>query len=47
MQRDAEVNLQLKEIGYTVFRFWEHEIKKDLEKCVNDIMVFISVGYNN
>ncbi|WP_370477684.1 very short patch repair endonuclease [Tamlana flava] len=47
MQRDAEVNLQLKEMGYTVFRFWEHEIKKDLEKCLNDIMVFISVGYNN
>ncbi|MEL0455000.1 very short patch repair endonuclease [Flavobacteriaceae bacterium SZ-1-7] len=47
MQRDAEVNLQLKEMGYTVFRFWEHEIKKDLEKCLNDILVFISVGYNN
>ncbi len=41
MQRDIEVNQQLTDLGYTVFRFWEHEIKKDLTKCVNDVLVFL------
>lgn len=34
MQRDIEVNNELAEIGYTVFRFWQHEIKKELDECV-------------
>lgn len=38
MQRDREVNQQLQEMHYTVFRFWEREVKVDLEKCVNDIL---------
>ncbi len=41
MQRDIEVNQQLTDLGYTIFRFWEHEIKKDLTKCVNDVLVFL------
>lgn len=41
MQRDEEVNQQLTDLGYTIFRFWEHEIKKDLRKCINDVLVFI------
>lgn len=31
MQRDEEVTAALKQKGYTVFRFWETEVKKDLE----------------
>ncbi len=34
MQRDQEVNQALKEQGYTVFRFWERSIKKDLDHCL-------------
>lgn len=34
MQRDAEVNEKLNAMGYTVFRFWETDIKKNLEKCL-------------
>lgn len=34
MQRDAEVNESLKEMGFKVFRFWEKEIKKDFENCL-------------
>ncbi|WP_291966727.1 very short patch repair endonuclease [Maribacter sp.] len=34
MQRDAEVNEKLIAMGYTVFRFWETDIKKNLEQCL-------------
>ncbi|MGC1515371.1 MAG: very short patch repair endonuclease [Maribacter sp.] len=34
IQRDKEVNQALKEKGYTVFRFWESEIKKELNSCL-------------
>ena len=34
MQRDAEVNEKLNAMGYTVFRFWETDIKKNLEQCL-------------
>ena len=47
MQRDKEVNQQLIEMGYTVFRFWAKDIKAELDKCVNDILVYIDVGENN
>ena len=41
IQRDGEVNQQLTEMGYSVFRFWEGDIKTELNKCINDILVFI------
>src|SRR5690554_1671604 len=44
MQRDIEVNQQLQDMGYTVFRFWEKEIKNDVNKCVNDILVYIDTS---
>ncbi len=47
MQRDKEVNQQLIEMGYTVFRFWAKDIKTELDKCINDILVYIDVGENN
>ncbi|WP_424004185.1 very short patch repair endonuclease [Maribacter sp. IgM3_T14_3] len=34
IQRDHEVNEELKNLGYTVFRFWETDIKKNLEECL-------------
>ncbi|RRQ49960.1 very short patch repair endonuclease [Maribacter algicola] len=34
MQRDEEVNRELERLGYTIFRFWEIEVKKELEKCL-------------
>jgi very-short-patch-repair endonuclease len=33
MQRDQEVNEILKGQEYTVFRFWEQELKRDFEGC--------------
>lgn len=38
MQRDKEVTAQLQAMGWTVLRFWEWQIKKRLDECVNTIM---------
>lgn len=34
VERDREVNDALSEMGWAVLRFWESDIKKDLDKCV-------------
>ncbi len=41
MQRDHEVNAELKRIGIKVFRFWENEIKKELERCVQEVVLHL------
>ncbi|APR59936.1 very short patch repair endonuclease [Staphylococcus condimenti] len=39
MERDQEVNQKLKDMGYTVIRFWEkHEVFKDMDGCVNQVL---------
>jgi DNA mismatch endonuclease (patch repair protein) len=35
--RDARVNRELSELGWTVLRFWEHEIAASLAKIVSTI----------
>lgn len=40
IQRDKEVNDKLAQMGFKVFRFWESEIKKDLDGCVEKIMEY-------
>lgn len=35
--RDRKVATQLRKEGWTVLRFWEHQIKKGLRKCVDRI----------
>jgi len=42
IQRDKEVNRALKEKGSTVFRFWESDIKKDLNTCVKKVIAHLS-----
>jgi DNA mismatch endonuclease (patch repair protein) len=37
IERDKEVNKYLKEHGWTVLRFWEKDIKKNVEACINKI----------
>ncbi|SDB64231.1 T/G mismatch-specific endonuclease [Flavobacteriaceae bacterium MAR_2010_188] len=46
MQKDREVNRVLEELGFTVFRFWEGEIKNNLERCINDVLEFLIIGKN-
>ncbi|BBO80425.1 very short patch repair endonuclease [Desulfosarcina ovata subsp. sediminis] len=36
-ERDKEVNLLLKNEGWRVLRFWEHEVKNDLDGCIERI----------
>ncbi len=47
MQRDQEVNQALKEKGYTVFRFWETEVKKDLESCLEKVLNVLNEHHAN
>lgn len=39
IERDLENTNYLLSNGWVVFRFWEHEIKKDLSGCVKKITV--------
>lgn len=36
-ERDLEVTLKLRDEGWTVLRFWESDIKKNLAECVEKI----------
>jgi len=38
IQRDIQNTQILQELGYIVIRFWEHEIKKDINDCVKKVM---------
>lgn len=40
-ERDAEVNDALTEQGWIVLRFWESDIKKQLEQCVAQILEYV------
>ena len=44
MQRDKEVTAQLQAMGWTVLRFWEWQIKKHLDECINTIMKAVEVS---
>ena len=37
MRRDIRVSRKLRREGWSVLRFWEHDIEKDPEKCVRRI----------
>lgn len=37
MERDKEVNSFLRSEGWTVLRFWGHEIKRDVVICANRV----------
>ena len=39
--RDEKQNRILKQKGYRVFRFWEHEINKSVSECINKIKEYI------
>ena len=37
MRRDVKTNKELKKQGWCIFRFWEHEITKDINRCIKRI----------
>ncbi|WP_017257711.1 very short patch repair endonuclease [Pedobacter arcticus] len=44
MQRDRENREALESKGYTVMRFWEHEIKQSLQACINQVELYIETA---
>ena len=42
IERDKEVNQKLESEGWTVLRFWETDIKKYPEKCINIINTYMN-----
>lgn len=38
ISRDIENTKKLESMGFTVFRFWEHEIKKNIGACIQKII---------
>jgi DNA mismatch endonuclease, patch repair protein len=47
MQRDQFVKEKLTEMGYTVMRFWEHEIKMNIKACVNQVLLYLEAARGN
>ena len=43
-ERDLEYTIRLRDEGWTVLRFWESEIKEDVEKCVDTIIKAMGVN---
>lgn len=41
VERDKEVNDMLTELGWIVLRFWESDIKKNLEGCIKEIFRYL------
>lgn len=41
IQRDKNNQIILEKMGYKVFRFWEHEIKKNLNGCINQVLDYL------
>lgn len=42
IRRDRRVNRQLKKLGWTVFHFWESDMKKNCEKFVGKVLEKLS-----
>ena len=43
MQRDRVANAKLESAGWTVLRYWSKEVEKDLELCLEEILMHL--GY--
>lgn len=43
IERDNEVNNFLEKEGWTILRFWESDIKKDMEKVLNEILIHLLI----
>lgn len=41
IERDKEVNATLSEQGWVVLRFWQKEIEKDIETCLDTIESYL------
>lgn len=46
MARDRNNTLSLSRLGWTVIRFWAHEVQENPDSCVNEILKSLSNGLN-
>lgn len=46
MERDFENTIELRDNGWIVLRFWETDIKKNLNKCIEEIIKNIEASKN-
>lgn len=46
IDRDIEVNKYLQNEGWKVFRFWESDIKKNPERCLNAVLNYMNTKSN-
>ena len=44
IERDKENNEALIALGYTVFRFWGEDVRKNLHKCINQIQLYLETA---
>lgn len=44
IKKDKRKNKYYRTLGYSVYRYWEHEIKEDVSACVDDILDNIEKG---
>jgi DNA mismatch endonuclease, patch repair protein len=44
VKRDKEVNKRLKNEGWTVVRFWEHDLENNLDGCTKRLSKLIDIG---
>ncbi|WP_350284174.1 very short patch repair endonuclease [uncultured Croceitalea sp.] len=42
MQRDHEVNSALEKLNYVVFRFWEKQVHKNLDDCLQKVLTHLN-----
>ena len=41
IERDLENTIELRDNDWTVLRFWESDIKKNIDMCVETILLYI------
>jgi len=44
IQRDKQNNQLLMDTGWQVIRFWENELKKDFDGCINKVISYLQDG---
>ena len=47
MERDLENTIELRDNGWTVLRFWESDIKRNLDMCVERVLSEVDIKNNN
>ena len=45
VERDKEVNQALLELGWLVLRYWDSDVNKNCDACVEDIMQYLPITF--